>query len=543
MVRLPGVCLGFLAILCALYPLGCCAQLKFVVEDFEGFADGAADLTPNGVFKFGNRMANIEQEPTASAYPGGRFITLTRKTQPAFGGWGKGMGSCIELDASSDHFNFYFRSGTVQKSELRIELQEDDNEDDLFKDKDDDSWTYLLAIDTDKAKEWQLISIPLRDFKDNNAGGDHVFNCNYKNGKLICLVISFMDTLAIAQGSSVSFDFICFSKGTLPALTHSSLSTDLCNLGWWSEAGKEGDFVGIANEFKKIFKNGRGKKLGVIHFFQPFTMNDTISGADLKIGGINKVIESGYIPLITLENRYLKTSVKTRQPDLNDIVEGKMDLFFSEWAKRIKNVRGLVLLRILHEFNGDWYPWCIATNGKNSDLFIKAFRHIHSIFKFQQVNNVKFIWCPNSMSVPQQKWNYMMDAYPGDEYVDLVGLDIYNGAGKESGVWRSFRKEGIENYFILTQQLPGKPLLVCEVASRERTSSEPVTAQTKAEWIAQLGQALGTDMSKIKLLCWFNEKSKFKITSSENARMAYLKFVLLNEYFKGGTEYLLPVIK
>ena len=41
---------------------------------------------------------------------------------------------------------------------------------------------------------------------------------------------------------------------------------------------------------------------------------------------------------------------------------------------------------------------------------------------------------------------------------DFVGLDIYNGAGK-SAIWRSFRKEGIENYFILTQHLSNLPSL------------------------------------------------------------------------------------
>jgi len=543
MVRLSGLCLGLFVILFALCPFRCNAQLKFVIEDFEGFADGPTDLTPNGVFKFGNRMANIEQEPPGRGYPGGRFISVTRKSRPAYGGWGKGIGSCIELDASSDHFNFYFRSGAVQKCDLRIELQEDDNEDDIYKDKEDDSWTYLKSVDANKTKDWQLVSIPLGDFKDANQGGDHVFNCSYKKGKLLCVVISFMDTLVSSGGSSVSFDFICFSRGSLPVPTDEPLPTGFCNLGWWSDVGKEGDLARIVKEHEKIFDDGPGKKLGVIHFFQPFTLNDTAAGYGLNIRSINNVIESGYIPLITLENRFLKTAAKARQPDLKAIIDGKMDLFFTAWAKRIKKVKGLVLLRILHEFNGDWYPWCIATNDKNPDLFIKAFRHIHSIFKAQQVSNVKFIWCPNSMSVPQQKWNFIMDAYPGDEYVDLVGLDIYNGAGKESGVWRSFRKEGIGNYFILTEQLPAKPLLICEVASRERTSSEPGTAQTKAEWIGQLSEALKWDMSKIKLLCWFNEKSKFKINSSESARKAYLKYILLNDYFKSGTGYLLPLIK
>jgi beta-mannanase len=257
---------------------------------------------------------------------------------------------------------------------------------------------------------------------------------------------------------------------------------------------------------------------------------------------INKIIHQGYIPLITLEDHFVNSNPHIKQPNLYSIVEGHFDSFFVAWAKQIKQVNGIVLLRILHEFNGDWYPWCIANNDKNSQLLIKAYRHIHDIFNSQQVSNVKFIWCPNSMSFPQEKWNFIMDAYPGNEYVDFVGLDIYNGAGK-AAIWRSFRKEGIENYFILTQALPDKPLFICETASRERENYEPLSSQNKAEWIREMGKTLSSDMSKVKLLVWFNEKSTFKINTSSEAENAFSIFIWKNDYFKSGTNYFNTLLK
>jgi beta-mannanase len=183
-----------------------------------------------------------------------------------------------------------------------------------------------------------------------------------------------------------------------------------------------------------------------------------------------------------------------------------------------------------------------VNNDKDPQLLVKAFRHIHDIFNAQQVTNVKFIWCPNSLSYPQEKWNFIMDAYPGNEYVDAVGLDAYNGAGKAT-IWRSFRKEGIENYFILTQMLPDKPLFICEASSRERESSESPSGQNKAEWIKDMSKALSSDMSKIKLLTWFDENGKFKINTSPEAEKAYSVFIWNNDYFKSGTEYIYPIIK
>ncbi len=173
---------------------------------------------------------------------------------------------------------------------------------------------------------------------------------------------------------------------------------------------------------------------------------------------LSKVIEEGYIPLITLEDHFANLKPGMKQPNLYSIVEGHFDSFFNEWAKQIKQVKGIVLLRILHEFNGDWYPWCIANNDKKPELFVNAFRHIRNIFYAQDARNVKFIWCPNSMSIPQENWNFILDAYPGNEWVDFVALDIYNGAGKAS-TWPSCINEGSENNFFATEKnlKKGKP--------------------------------------------------------------------------------------
>ncbi|MBA3972479.1 MAG: hypothetical protein H0X46_10145 [Bacteroidetes bacterium] len=282
---------------------------------------------------------------------------------------------------------------------------------------------------------------------------------------------------------------------------------------------------------------GSDKKLGVIHFFQPFAVDGgNTQNLYPSVERVNKIVTAGYIPLITLEDHFVNAHPGMKQPNLYSIVEGHFDPFFKDWAKQIKMVNGVVLLRILHEFNGDWYPWCTVNNDKDPQLVVKAFRHIHDIFQKENVTNVKFIWCPNSLSFPQENWNYIMNAYPGDDYVDYVGLDIYNGAGKNIPVWRSFRKEGIENYFILTQQLSSKPIFICEVASRERSGSESQTAQNKSEWIRDMSEALSSDMSKVMLLTWFNEKESFRVNSSPASQKAFLTFIMNNDYFRSGTK-------
>jgi hypothetical protein len=538
-----------LLFLAALFSPGISAQLKYVVEDFEGFADHPGDLKPNGIFTFGNTKASVDTRQTLKkGYSGERAMKLMQNSQPDYGGWGKGISMNIELDPASDHLNFYlFQPGGNGKNSIQVELQDDDNGNGSYDKGSDDSWQYTFS--STKKDEWELVSIPLSAMKDMNPGGDGIFNISYKSGKLLCFVVTFAAPEKSRNSRYWLFDFICFSKGKLSTgetLFDAPVAVpgNACSLGAWSKEGNTANFSDIAANFESNFSNACDKKLGVIHFFQPFA----VDGGNMQnfypsVERVNKVISEGYVPLITLEDHFVNAGPGFRQPNLYSIVEGHFDAFFADWAKQIKKVDGVVMLRILHEFNGDWYPWCIAKNDNNPQLLIRAFRHIHDIFNAQEVTNVRFIWCPNSMSFPQESWNFIMEAYPGDEYVDYVALDIYNGAGKDNSVWRSFRKEGIENYYILSERLPQKPLLICETASRERRGDESQTAQNKPEWIRDMSEALSTDMSRIKLLTWFNEKESFKVNSSPASQKAFLNYVMKNNYFESGNKNLYNLLK
>lgn len=523
------------------------AQLKFIIEDFEGLSDAPSDLKENGIFTYGCMKAKVNHDQKEEkSYSGKRCLTISREGKEEFGGWGKGLGYYVNLDKQTDYLNFYlYQPPSNDTISVKIELQEDDNEDGKYEDWADDAWVYHYKIEH---KDWKLVSIPVSQFKDKNKGGDGSFNVGYKWGKLCCLILTYVNPKQEKKNQWWQYDFICFSKGALPTgatLFDAPVATpgDFCSLGAWSKEGNTADFADIAHNFESNFKKC-DKPLGIVHFFQPFAVDGgNTQNMYPSVERINKVFDEGYIPMITLEDHFVNTHPGVKQPNLYSIIEGHFDSFFLAWAKEIKQVKGTVLLRILHEFNGDWYPWCIVNNDRNPELLVKAYRRIYAAFKNQEVKNVKFIWCPNSMSLPQEKWNYIMDAYPGDAYVDFVGLDIYNGAGKGNPPWRSFRKEGIENYFILTQLLPSKPLLVCETASRERKMNESSVSQNKGEWIMQMSDALKTDMSKIRLLAWFNEKESFKINTSKEAENAYMNYILKDNYFKPGKEDFLTLMK
>ena len=71
------------------------------------------------------------------------------------------------------------------------------------------------------------------------------------------------------------------------------------------------------------------------------------------------------------------------------------------------------------EFNGTWYYWNAATD---PNAYIGCFRQIVTTMRAVAGQQFLFDWNPNigPMTLPGEK------AYPGDAYVDFVGLDVYD---------------------------------------------------------------------------------------------------------------------
>jgi mannan endo-1,4-beta-mannosidase len=81
--------------------------------------------------------------------------------------------------------------------------------------------------------------------------------------------------------------------------------------------------------------------------------------------------------------------------------------------------------------NGNWEKWSPANNGSTPDpaAFVAAWRHVHDLFVQNGATNVVWVWCPNATDVPNATsapWNHWTNYYPGDTYVDWVGIDGYN---------------------------------------------------------------------------------------------------------------------
>jgi len=176
----------------------------------------------------------------------------------------------------------------------------------------------------------------------------------------------------------------------------------------------------------------------------------------------------------------------------DSIINGNFDSYFTQFAKDAKAYEDEVILIPFSEMNGDWFPWSITKNGNNAQKHIDAWRKIKGFFN--EATNVKFGWAPNQVSVPDIAINQFENFYPGDAYVDYVGLDGFNFGTP----WLSFDQLFAKP--LAKMKVYKKPVYIFSFASAGGTQ--------KASWITD---ALTVQMAKypeIKGWIWFNENKE-----------------------------------
>ncbi len=246
----------------------------------------------------------------------------------------------------------------------------------------------------------------------------------------------------------------------------------------------------------------------------------------LRLGELEEVISRGATPMITWEPWDPAAGLDQPAYRLENIAGGDFDAYIDSWATALVGLDQPVYLRFGHEMNGDWYPWCAGRNGNTAADSIAAWRHLHGRFSAAGATNVRWVWSPNIEFAGSTPLDQL---YPGDDYVDWVGLDGYNwGTSQDGKVWESF-----ENLFLPSYQrlitLTAKPMMIAEMAATELGGD-------KAAWIqdAFLTQ-LPVTFPRVRALVWFNEhkETDWRVSSSATA-LAALRAAANDAYFQGA---------
>jgi mannan endo-1,4-beta-mannosidase len=167
------------------------------------------------------------------------------------------------------------------------------------------------------------------------------------------------------------------------------------------------------------------------------------------------------------------------QPDyaLATIVAGDHDRYVRRWARSIARHERPIVIRFMHEMNGRWYPWGQGANGNTAEDYVAAWRHVWTIFEEEGASaNVHWEWAPNEQFEGSSP---LEPLYPGDAYVDQIGISAYNWGVRNYGPvfsrWREFGPM-VDPTLDAIAALADRPLGVSE------TGSSPVGGD-RAAWI------------------------------------------------------------
>ncbi|MGW4155854.1 glycoside hydrolase family 26 protein [Micromonospora chersina] len=224
--------------------------------------------------------------------------------------------------------------------------------------------------------------------------------------------------------------------------------------------------------------------------------------------------------------------LRSNQPTyrLSRIAGGDFDSYLRSWAEGIRSLGYPVAIRFAHEMNGDWYPWSEASNGNRPGEYVRAWRHVHDVFRAAGATNVTWVWSPNARwddSTPK-----LSGLYPGDDYVDWVGLSGYYGIGFHSD-YRSF-EEIFGPTITEIRAFSGKPFVVTETGASDATGR-------KAEWITETFRALPRHPEIIGLI-WFevDKELDWRIVSSPAVARAFATAVADPRYRFGWSPDMRP---
>jgi mannan endo-1,4-beta-mannosidase len=108
------------------------------------------------------------------------------------------------------------------------------------------------------------------------------------------------------------------------------------------------------------------------------------------------------------------------------VADGRYDAYLRSFAKTVAGFGHPVIVSFAHEMNGSWYQY--GYKYVSPAVFVAAYRRVHDVFSAAGARNVIWMWAVNR-PVPGQTSPSVAEWYPGDAYVDWVGVDGYDWSG------------------------------------------------------------------------------------------------------------------
>lgn len=213
--------------------------------------------------------------------------------------------------------------------------------------------------------------------------------------------------------------------------------------------------------------------------------------------------QRGALPMITWESKP-SVDVTPAQSDplysLSDIINGNYDSYLQTFAQAVVSLGLPVVIRLDQEMNGNWFPWSEGINGNKPGQFAQMWQHVWNIFQNAGANKyVIWLWAVNRVDNLSHAPS-LSELYPGDAYVDWVGIDGYWRYTTEAPTFAAVFGQSMAALGAVTN----KPIYLAETAGIE---TDPTTGDDvgpeKVQFTASLLSTIESD-PQIVGFSWFD---------------------------------------
>jgi hypothetical protein len=299
---------------------------------------------------------------------------------------------------------------------------------------------------------------------------------------------------------------------------------ETCSEGFDQNSLMEVDKPGIINSvaepfrheetnqyFEDTFVDSTEVTWGIFDPSTHYMLNDVEnieSETGIQLDIILEYYDLGYLPrlemmqMIADSGRVLELTYQTSKYGafnadyLYEVLSGTHDEAIDELINRIVMLDEPVLFRPNNEMNGDWCSYNAMYTHKDTAVYRAFWRWLHDRFEEAGAENVIWVWNPNWGDFPSAQWNSYLNYFPGEDYVDVIGLTGYNtGTYYPDESWRSFDEIYLPMLWEYNRRFSGFPYMITEFGSS-------ATGGDKGAWIASALDMV--EKMNIKAAVWWN---------------------------------------
>lgn len=189
-----------------------------------------------------------------------------------------------------------------------------------------------------------------------------------------------------------------------------------------------------------------------------------------------------------------------------DVAAGRYDSEFRAMADGIRSRAPTVfVVRLFWEFNYTGAEWNDGNYGNTPQPFIDAWRHVVDIFRARKVGNVLFDW--NPVRVASNLSQDPAPYYPGNDYVDVIGLDAYSRNVQSSCYQLATTGfNGSDWYAEYSKGSYGKPLMFGEIGVQPEDAYPPPRVDRPTWWHECL-RSLQEKLPDIRAFTYFDSQA------------------------------------